>query len=68
MAKKNNANNLLVRFTNSLADMIYLSCLWLIGCIPILTVGTSTTALYYAAMKSIRGDGSVAKNFFKAYR
>ncbi len=68
MARKINVNNLLVRFTNSLADMIYLSCLWLIGCIPILTVGTSTTAVYYAAMKSIRGEGSTAKNFRKAYQ
>lgn len=68
MAKKSNISTLLVKLTNIMANMIYLSCFLLIGCIPLLTVGTSTTALYYAAMKSIRGEGSVAKNFFKSYK
>lgn len=50
------------------ADLLVLSLLWLLGCLPLITVGTSTTALYYAAIKAIRGEGSITTNFFKSYR
>ncbi|MCI8567084.1 MAG: DUF624 domain-containing protein [Lachnospiraceae bacterium] len=50
------------------ADLLVLSLLWLLGCLPLITVGTSTTALYYAAIKVIRGEGSITANFFKSYR
>ena len=29
----------------------YLNLLWLVCCIPIVTVGASTTALYYTSLK-----------------
>lgn len=50
-------------------DIIVLSALWFICCLPIITIGASTTALYYAAVKSIRkGRGYTIKNFFHAFR
>jgi len=68
MAKKNNSNNLLMRFADYVADIIFLSIFWVVGCMPILTIGASTTALYYATMKAIRDEGSISRNFFKSYK
>lgn len=50
------------------ADFIIASVLWVVGCIPLITIGTSTTALYYASMKGVLKEGSVAKNFWKSYK
>ena len=56
----------LMQLLNKLADLLTLSILWLLGCLPIVTIGASTTALYYAVMKMIRGEGRVSSNFFKS--
>ena len=37
-------------------DIIWLSTLWFICCLPIVTIGASTTALYYTSVKAIRDD------------
>jgi len=58
----------LMRALNGFADMIVMSLWWLIGCLPVVTIGASTTALYYAAMKSINHEGTVTRNFWKSYR
>lgn len=68
MAKKYTPDNPLMRFVESISDMIFLSIFWVIGCIPVLTAGASTAALYYAAIRVIRGEGSITKDFFKSYR
>lgn len=50
-------------------NVILVSVLWLIGCIPVVTAGTSTAAMYYTVVKSIRKEnGYLAKEFFRAYR
>ena len=47
----------------------YLNLLWLLCSIPIFTIGASTTALYYACLKIIRGEESYpARMFFRAFR
>lgn len=56
------------RAIQKVADIIIASVLWIVGCIPLITVGTSTTALYYASIKSVLGEGSTVKNFFKSYK
>ena len=58
----------LMRALNGFADMIVMSLWWLVGCLPIVTIGASTTALYYAAMKSVNREGTVTRNFWKSYR
>ncbi|MBQ3339035.1 MAG: YesL family protein [Atopobiaceae bacterium] len=47
----------------------YLNALWLVCCLPIFTIGASTTALYYVALK-IAGDeeGDVLQQFFRAFK
>lgn len=62
-------DSLLSRFLYLVADVVTLHFLWLICSLPIFTIGASTTALYYSAMKRIRTDeGYVARNFLKAFK
>lgn len=57
------------RFLYFVADIVTLHLLWLLYSIPIVTIGASTTALYYSCMKRIRtGEGYVTQNFRKAFR
>lgn len=46
-----------------------LSVLWLIGCVPVFTIGASTVALYYVAMKMVRDEEEgIVRRFFRAFR
>jgi len=50
-------------------DLILLNILWLICCIPIVTIGAATTALYFETMKlAENNEGYVAKNFFRSFK
>lgn len=54
---------------NRIADIIILNVLWFICCIPVVTIGASTTALLYVTMKILNGeDAYVAKKFFKSFK
>lgn len=56
-------------FMSQLTDLIILSLLWLLCCIPVVTIGASTSAMYYVALKMARGELSgVAKAFFHAFK
>ena len=50
-------------------DVFVLNVLWLLCCIPIVTIGPSTTALYYAMINLVRGEESyVSRDFFRSFR
>ncbi len=50
-------------------DCVWLSTLWLICSIPIVTAGASTVAMYYTVNKCIRYDrGYIASEFFSSFR
>lgn len=50
-------------------DIMFLSLLWMLFCIPIITIGPATTAMYYAVVKVIRKErGYLFREFFKAFR
>lgn len=58
-----------MRVLGRLGDIIILNMIFVAGCIPVLTIGTSLSALYTVAMKMARGeDPSVWKEFWKAYK
>ncbi len=63
-------NGPLWRLLSALFDMIVLHILWLICCIPIVTIGPATTAAHYVAMKKIVKDEgrNVWSLFFKSFR
>lgn len=47
----------------------YLNLLWFVGCIPIVTIGASTAALYSVALKiAADEEGDVFLQFFRAFR
>lgn len=57
------------RALNLIADVVILHFLWLLTSLPVVTVGASTTALYFAMMKRIRtNEGQVTANFFRSFR
>lgn len=57
------------RFMNWLWNMIVLSVLWVLCCIPVFTVGAASTAAYYAAAKVVRHHtGQLITEFFASFR
>lgn len=55
-------------FMSEVADIIILALLWWICSLGIITVGASTTAVYYVLGKKIRKETTyVAKDFFKSF-
>ena len=64
-----NYDNPIWRFVGRLGDMILLNVLWILCSLPIVTIGASTTALYYCTLKIVRNedDGDI-KMFFKSFK
>lgn len=51
------------------AGCLLLGCLWLICCIPVVTIGAGSSALYYAVEKSvIREEGHLFSCFWHGFR
>lgn len=64
-----NYDNPVWRFIGKFWDVILLSILWTICSIPIVTIGASTTAMYYVTLKLVRDeDGYTIRSFFKSFR
>lgn len=62
-------DGMIYRFLNKTGNIILATVLWLVGCIPIVTIGTSTAALYYTMVKSVRKDvGYVHSEFWRGYK
>ncbi len=56
-------------FFSTLADLVLLNILFLITCIPLLTIGASITALYSVVMKiSKNNDPHLLKNYYSAFK
>lgn len=50
-------------------DLAILNICWFICCIPIITIGASTSALYSVTLKMVRNEeGEIAKSFFTAFK
>ncbi len=64
-----NMDSALMKFLNMAADIMIISGLWLVGCVPVITVGNSTAAAYYVLTRRISNRESyIVKDFFKAYK
>lgn len=64
-----NIDNGFFQVVNKIVDMVILSILWCIVCIPIITIGPATTALYYTVVKVIRRErGYIAREFFRSFK
>ncbi len=62
-------DSLIIRILSLLSDLFILHFFWILCCIPLVTIGASTTALYYAMMKRIDTDeGSIVSNFWGSFK
>lgn len=57
------------RFFGRLGDFFILTVYWVIASLPVVTIGASTTALFYVCLKLRRGEeGKLAQMFKKSFR
>lgn len=62
-------DNKFFTFMGRVADLFILNVLFVICCIPIITIGASFTALFYVAMKMVRNEESyIIRDFFKSFK
>lgn len=58
-----------MQLLNKVADLMILNLLTLLGCIPVVTVGASLTAMHYVALKMARNEECyIARDFFKSFK
>ena len=64
-----NPDNALMITMTQITDCIFLSLFWLIGCIPVVTIGASFAALYDATFQGFRqGDKHCWNRFLRVYK
>lgn len=64
-----NPDNWFWRGFGRLADYFLLSAYWLLCCIPLITIGSSTIALYDTVVHCIRNnEGNMAGRFFSTFK
>lgn len=69
MGRLFNLDSPVMRFMSNVADLVALNLIWLICCVPIVTIGPACTAMCYVARGIANGDSpSVLKTFFRAFR
>ncbi|MCL1991250.1 MAG: DUF624 domain-containing protein [Defluviitaleaceae bacterium] len=57
------------RFGTMIADLVLIGLLWTIFSLPIITIGATTTALYYVCTKKHAGqDVYIFKSFLKSFK
>ncbi len=57
------------RFVNTLLDLFWLNLLWVLCCLPLVTAGAATTALYTVILKYTQGqEGYLTREYFRAFR
>ena len=58
-----------MRAWSNLVDGVWINILMLVTSIPIITIGASTSALFYVTLKMVRGeDPYIWQNFWKSFR
>lgn len=58
-----------MRFMSNVADLVALNLIWLVCCLPIVTIGPACTAMCYVARGIARGEAPVIlQTFFRAFR
>lgn len=57
------------RFISRLGDLMILNILFLVGCIGIITIGPSLTAMYTVLLKMLRNEsGYIVREYWRAFR
>ena len=62
-------DNTLLSILGKITDSLLLCLLYLLSCLPIITIGAATTALYYTTHKVLRCDRSYLwKEYKRAWK
>lgn len=62
-------DNIVMQFLSKIFDLMVLNLLFILSCVPVVTVGASLSALYYVCLKMLRGeDPYIWKNYWKSFR
>ena len=59
-----NPDSPLMRFITKIACSVYLNILWFVCCLPVVTAGASTTALFYVTLKMAKNEEGAVTNVF----
>ena len=69
MDKLFNMDNKFFSMMGRAADLMILNIVFIICCLPIVTIGASLTALHYVTLKMVRNEESyIVKSFFKSFK
>lgn len=61
--------NRIIWVINKIVDMVFLSALWVVCSIPIVTIGASCAALYHTVTKAIREDtGYPVRSYLQSFK
>lgn len=64
-----NPDNRIMNFLGKLGDMFILNILYIICCIPVITIGAATAALYYTTLKMAENrEPYVWSDYWKAFK
>ena len=64
-----NEDNVVHVFLNKLGDIVIANLLFILCCIPVITIGPSLTALYHCMMRTVKGNNNgTTKTFFRAFK
>lgn len=59
----------LIRFLHKLGELILVNIVFILCCLPVITIGSSVTSLYYTVIKSIRRErGNPLSEFFSSMK
>lgn len=66
MAKLFDYNNPVWRFMGKLADLFFLTIIWAVCSLPVVTIGATTSALYYVVLKMVKNhEEYIIRTFFR---
>lgn len=64
-----NQDSAFIKVLTTIADLLWLNILTILGCLPVFTIGASLTAMHYVLLKLARGEeGYITKSYFKSFR
>lgn len=59
----------IMQFFVRVLDLVVISMIFVVSCIPVVTLGCALTSLYYTIVKSIvRQEGHIIRNYFRGFR
>ena len=64
-----NPDSRIMIFLSRVADLVILNILWLVSCVPVVTIGASTTAMYHVIRHWQKDSvSSIMRDFFQSFK